>query len=261
MPWAMVYSYIQKMRMATLYQYSLKLYSTYGELMKKIIFRPNSETAAKIVPKPKPAKHYFPDWYKKKPKFDNNKMEININGQANTTMKACMPFLDTFTSGYIQETWCDIYFKNNGENIEWRYASNPEILESRLRSYIHIDGFSSEEFAWRQVWIPQLPRGYSMLYTHPLNRFDLPFLSLSGIVDNDQYYMENLANHPFFVKEGFEGIIPKGTPMIQMIPIKRDSWSSSFEDYSEDLKLKFLNVRSYFYDGYKKLYWQKKNYS
>lgn len=229
--------------------------------MKKIIFRPNSELVEKIVPAPKPAKNFLPDWYKKTPKFENRKLEINLRGQPNATMKACMPFLDTFTSGYIQETWCDIYFKHDGTNIEWRYASEPAILETRIPSYMHIKGFAPDEFAWRQVWIPQLPNGYSMLYIHPLNRFDLPFLSLSGIIDNDRYYMETIANHPFFIKEGFEGIIPKGTPMFQMIPIKRESWTSKINRYSEELKYKFLDVKSYFYDGYKKIYWQKKNYS
>ncbi len=99
-----------------------------------------------------------------------------------------------------------------------------------------------------------------MIYTHPFNRYDLPFLSLTGIIDNDTYYMENLANHPFFVREGFVGIIPKGTPMLQMIPIKRDRWSSKFEKYDEDLKIRFQDLRKYFTDGYKKLYWNKKEY-
>jgi hypothetical protein len=231
--------------------------------MKKIVFRPNSRLVENSVQKPKPAKFYFPQWYKDIPKFENNKMEIGMNGMANLTMKSCMPFFDTFTTGYIQETWCDIYIKQNEGGCEWRYSSQPEIMEQRnsVHQYPTIAGFSKKELAWRQTWIPQLPAGYSMLYTHPLNRFDLPFLSLSGIIDNDKYYMENLANHPFFIKEGFTGIIPKGTPMFQMIPIKRDLWTSTFGSYSEDLLKGVFAIRQFFFDGYKKVYWQKKNYS
>jgi hypothetical protein len=231
--------------------------------MKKIIFRPSSKLAENVVEKPKPSKFYFPQWYKDIPKFDNNKMKIDSNGQANLTMKSCMPFFDTFMTGYIQETWCDIYIDDNENDADWKYSSQPPIIEERFsfHKYPLIDGFSEKEFSWRQPWIPQLPNGYSMLYTHPFNRFDLPFLSLSGIVDNDNFYMEPIGNHPFFIRKGFKGIIPRGTPMFQMIPIKRDFWVSKFFSYNEDLVQKFFNVRQFFYDGYKKMYWQKKNYS
>jgi hypothetical protein len=230
--------------------------------MKNITFRPTSELVDDVVEKPKPAKSYFPKWYKDTPKFERGKLEIDFNGQANVTMKSCMPFFDTFTTGYIQETWCDIYVKDTGDGCEWRYSSLPEIIEQRtsVHPYPKVQGFSETEFSWRQPWIPQLPLGYSMIYTHPFNRFDLPFLSLSGIIDNDRYYMERIANHPFYVREGFEGIIPKGTPMFQMIPIKRESWHSKFDSYDSKLIHKFADVKKYFYDGYKKMYWQKKEY-
>lgn len=229
----------------------------------KIIFRPISEEISYTVEKPKPTKKYFPDWYKSIPKFENNSLEIDISGQANVTMKSCMPFFDSFSTGYIQETWCDVFIDSTEDVCSWRYSSIPQIMEERVTAhpYPKVDGFATAELSWRQVWIPQLPRGYSMLYTHPLNRLDLPFISLSGIIDNDHYYMERIANHPFIVKKGFKGIIPKGTPMFQMIPIKRDSWISSFEDYSVEMNYGFSKVKKYFYDGYKKIYWQKKDYS
>jgi hypothetical protein len=48
--------------------------------------------------------------------------------------------------------------------------------------------------------------------------------------------------------------------MFQMIPIKRDSWESSFREHDEKMIYRFADVKKYFYDGYKKIYWQKKNY-
>jgi hypothetical protein len=229
--------------------------------MKEIIFRPNSQEAELTVPPPKPAKHYLPDWYKKVPLYTDNKMKIDSDGLANNTMKACLPFLDAFTSGYIQETWCDVYI--NANTSEYRYSTTPIIMNHRQsdkQHYPKIKGFCSQEFVWNQTWIPELPNGYSMLYMHPLNRFDLPCLSLSGIIDHDRLKMEKIATHPFFVREGFEGIIPKGTPMFQMIPLKRDNWSSVFKKFDEILLAKSLKIRQYFVGGYKKLFWQKKDY-
>lgn len=232
--------------------------------MKEIVFRPISTETEKIVEKPVPAKECFPDWYKKVPRYEENKLKVVDGLRINTTMKACMPFLDTFLTGYIQNTWTDIYIDaTDPEDTKYSFALKPDIVVARptINYYPQIEGFVKNELSWRQQWIPQLPRGYSMIYTHPFNRYDLPFLSLTGIIDNDQYYMENIANHPFFVRDGFQGVIPAGTPMFQMIPIKRDTWKSFFKEYDESLQLKFFTVRKFLMDGYKKMYWQKKEYN
>ena len=230
--------------------------------MKKIVFRPTSKEVELLADKPQPAKNYFPDWLKKVPLYTNNEMTIDLDGYANLTAKACMPFIDTFTSGYIQETWCDIYIDVE-ENFEYRYSGGPQIMEHRPpdRHFLpKVSGYSQQEFTWKQPWIPQLPDGYSMLYVQPFNRYDLPFLNLSAIIDNDKFFMENNTNHPFFIKEGFKGIIPKGTPYMQMIPIKRDSWKSEFREFDERLSLSVRKIRQFFIGGYKKLYWQKKTF-
>jgi hypothetical protein len=232
--------------------------------MKKITFRPTTKEVEVLATKPKPAKTYIPEWLKNVPLYTNNKMKIDNDGYANLTLKACMPFLDTFTSGYIQETWCDIYINTSKHPYEYRYSGGPEIMEHRTSDRQHVpapNGYCSQEFTWKQPWIPQLPDGYSMLYTQPFNRTDLPFLNLTAIIDNDRFYMENNTNHPFFIKEGFEGIIPKGTPYMQMIPIKRDSWQSEFKEHDPLLSLSVAKIRQYFMGGYKKLFWQKKEYN
>jgi hypothetical protein len=46
---------------------------------------------------------------------------------------------------------------------------------------------------------------------------------LSGIVDSTILHEGSI---PFFIKKGFEGIIPAGTPILQIIPFKKDNWTS-----------------------------------
>jgi len=229
--------------------------------MPNIIFRPNSKEAELTVAKPVPAKNYLPNWFKQCPMHTTDRLEFDSEGESNLTMKACVPFVDTFLTGYIQETWCDVYINTN--TGEYRFSTSPQIMTHRAEDKQHypkIQNFNKQEFVWHQVWIPELPEGYSMLYTHPLNRYDLPFKSLSGIIDHDGLIMEKIATHPFFIQEGFEGIIPKGTPMFQMIPIKRESWQSSFEEYNENLLIESGKIRQFFTGGYKKLFWKKKDY-
>ena len=78
---------------------------------------------------------------------------------------------------------------------------------------------------WTVPWSIETPKGFSLLFTHPLNRMELPFVTMSGIVDTDEY--ECPVNLPFLIREGFMGVIPKGTPIAQVIPIKREKWSSN----------------------------------
>jgi hypothetical protein len=232
--------------------------------MKKVIFRPTSKEVEILVEPPKPAKHYYPEWLKKIPPYINDQLKIDDSGNANPSVKACIPFLDTFVSGYIQETWCDIWIKIKDGKFEYRYANGPEIMEHRSTEsqfYPDTGVFCPQEFTWKQPWIPELPEGYSMLYTQPFNRYDLPFLNLTAIIDNDKFTMERITNHPFFIKDNFEGIVPKGTPYMQMIPIKRDEWRSEIKSFDEILSLKVLKIRQYFIGGYKRLFWQKKIYN
>jgi hypothetical protein len=112
--------------------------------------------------------------------------------------------------------------------------------------------------------MPKLPKGWSALITSPNNRFDLPFRATTGIVDSDLFYGMSAGqggNYPFYLNKGFEGIIPVGTPMYQIIPFKRENWKSTQLKYDEeDAIKKHTNIRRHFVSGYKKEYWQKKTF-
>lgn len=236
--------------------------------MHVVKFNPVSELAEFTVPAPKPSRLYFPDWYKNMPAFETATPEIKSNNEANKTLKMCLPFADSLGSGYIQESWQDIYVKahktkDGGVSVEYNFPTTPAIMGHREKQNIEIEKhFYPIEFTLHPQWMPELPRGWSMLYTSPLNRNDLPFYFLSGIIDNDglTQIAEN-SNFPFYIKNGFEGIIPKGTPLYQMIPIKRESWESQNNQYSEK-KQNFVmkNIAQKFWSGYRNSYWNKKSY-
>ena len=118
--------------------------------------------------------------------------------------------------------------------------------------------FEEQPFKWNSPWLIKTPKGYSTLFTHPLNHFDLPFITMSGIVDTDSYTMP--INFPFILRSDFEGIIPKGTPIAQIIPIKRDSWLSEKLEYSEKSKFMLDDLRSKLSRAYKERFWTKKEY-
>lgn len=234
--------------------------------MKQIKFIPSSQEVADFVESPVPAKTEIPEWYKKVKPFREKYAEIDDNGfLKNTSVKMCMPFFDALTGGYIQKTWTDIFVKRDSEGnlFDVYYSSTPPIIRVRDSANIPVDKdiFYDKEFVWQEPWMPKLPKGYSILYTQPLNRTNLPFLSLSSIVDADNYYHTSFGQYPFYIHKNFEGLIPAGTPMYQMIPFKRESWKKSCFKFDSEINEK--NTRrmvNNFWGIYKQNFWQKKHF-
>jgi hypothetical protein len=82
---------------------------------------------------------------------------------------------------------------------------------------------------------------------------------MNGFIDTDKF--PNRLYFPFFLKDGFVGIIPEGTPIAQIIPIKRDSWISEKALYKEGTEFVFENIMKInLIRGYKNKFWSKKEY-
>jgi hypothetical protein len=186
------------------------------------------------------------------------------------TAKKCIPFLDSLTSGYTQELPCDVRFTCNTEDddpvIEYRWSGGIRPLSTRREdsrssnSMPHFDGYYKTEFHWNTFWEPKTPIGYSTLYFHPANRFDLPFMTHNGIIDTDKWSITGPI--PFVLKKGFSGLIPAGTPIYQIIFIKREVWNSEASEYDEEyIKNISESARKFVVDRYKKQIWSRKEYN
>ena len=216
-----------------------------------IKFVPGTSSIEKNVPCPEPSKTFIPQWYK------------DIPGDKNTiNVKKCIPFLDSLSHGYIQKTWTDIYVKNKNGQITFEHDSETTMFLHRPETNIPIsDNFYEIEFIWQRPWSVILPEGMSAIITHPLNRLDLPFNTLSGVVDFDQSIHAPIGNIPFFIKKDFIGIIPKGTPMFQIIPFERYDWISEKQEYSDEFWNEKINERKEIINFYKKRIWNKKTFN
>jgi hypothetical protein len=106
-------------------------------------------------------------------------------------------------------------------------------------------GYDSYHFAWYGEWAVKLPKGYSAVYIQPMNRYELPFETTSGIIDSDTVNL--FGTVPFFLAKDYEGTIPKGTPFLQIIPFKRENWKSEYE-YPDHMKIytdNMANIEKY----------------
>jgi hypothetical protein len=149
------------------------------------------------------------------------------------TIKRCPPFVDAMTSGFLIPLVCDLRVENG--SITWDFDIPPGGAIDFPRSPVGFHDvsqvidtplFEPDRFIikFHNLWSIEAPQGYSLLFTHPLNRFDLPFTTLSGIVDCDTY-RDGWVHFPAHWHDmNFSGLLPMGTPIAQCLPVKRESW-------------------------------------
>jgi hypothetical protein len=191
------------------------------------------------LPRPIPAVQGLPGWFKSLPQ----KATSRIDHKEVMTIKKCPPFIDAMVYGFLMPLVADLKVEN-GE-FSWDRDVPAASVSNFTQSPIDFhDGaqvagtpfFDDDRFIvkFNNFWTIQTPPGYSLLFTHPLNRIDLPFTTISGLVDTDLFY-DNLINFPArWHDTDFNGVLPRGTPVAQCIPIKREGWMSRTEPLSAE---------------------------
>lgn len=218
-----------------------------------------------VLEKPKPAIEYIPQWYKDAKAYldPSGKKAPPLNGVPASTVKRCMPLWDMMTAGYIMETPYDIYIRQTPEGPYFQWA-NEETLAFQSMDQFQNHPYSRDiNYAVRIVipWSIKTPKGWSIIVMEPQHHEPGPIACASGIVDTDTY---SLPFNMFFKLRdlNFEGLIPAGTPFLQIIPFKRENWASSLGGDKERKKSEkdYKNFSRFFFDRYKKLWWNKKQY-
>lgn len=227
-----------------------------------IVFYPKNKLVKEVIPCPQTSK--APSWFKDLPNYTNGETELNVyGGQSNYSVKSCIPFMDSYLTGYTFNLWADIFVKqvDGYPYISWNHSYN-EISEVVQRDSIDLpvyENFHPFNFSWQSHWGIKTPKGYSCILTQPFNRTDLPFITTTGVMDTDKWGV--WGRQPFALKKDFEGIIPAGTPIIQVIPFKRETWNSSIdESLSEHGMYEDIRSRSKIRGYYKSKHWSRKEY-
>lgn len=227
---------------------------------------------------PIPSKFNIPEWYKK--------LEHNLFKK---TVKGCMPFLDSLTTGYILKMPQDFHVRHNVNNKNEKgeefkdsfqtYGLHDQaqlLIAKNLNLNSGLDTHSLDQlkgspfieknknlpfYKILNPWKIKTPNGYSCLFVPPLNNSDDRFSIIPAIVDTDTF--PNEINFPIVINGDkypiLEDTIKKGTPYVQVIPFKRDSWKMTLSPRKQKeiqnsrlfYGLKLLNI-------YKDKYWNKK---
>ena len=250
---------------------------------KKIIF---TSLLGKVdITLPKPSKKIMPEWFKKMPNFCEKGDYIS------GTVKKCMPFLDALSMGYIISSTWEMGFKRvipvdqDGKKLKPGFEiTYPDPVRDILQHHalgiekhspyqISEDAYNEDEVKMTikilSPWLIKTPPGYSCLFVPPLNHVNLPFRPLSGVVDTDTY-SKMPVNFPSMPKKFPEKqqtkIIPVGTPIVMVIPFKRESWKmevqsgKSILDDAVGLRDQRLGFFKKIVDNYKNMAWNKKEF-
>lgn len=218
---------------------------------------------------PVPASQLIPEWYKNTNSYINGS-KVPVPGrqgnETTATIKRCMPIFDSITAGYIIKSPADVYViqrtNDDGSTYPWYEWANFSLIEfhGKIQAELHPSLNDLSAPKWVNPWGIKTPKGYSVFITQPMHR-DLPFTILPGIVDTDTYNIP--ISFPFTLNDvNFQGLIPAGTPIAQVIPFKREDWQMEIGSKTslEEMKKQDKKLRSKFYDSYKMQFRQNKEY-
>lgn len=237
----------------------------------KIYFKKTIEGSSNSLA-PQPAFKNVPEWYKKTDAYLHNEKTphlINNKISASSTIKKCMPVFDMISSGYILFTPTDVWVTQEKTGTgtgttpvytwpSWEVLNFHAIEQAPDLPYN--SGHTINYPKWINDWSIKTSPGCSVMVLSPTYR-DSIFTILPAIVDTDKYF--NNINFPFVLNDiNFEGLIPAGTPMAQIIPFKRESFEMEIgnDQQFKDALDHRQNILGVFYNGYKTRFRQDKTY-
>lgn len=191
-----------------------------------------------ILPRPVPAKHALPDWLRAMAP----KAYSELHGREIRTVKQCPPFVDAMSHGFMILLPCDIHVERGA--FSWDWALPPLITEDHPRSPLsfHVpaqlqgapfhDGHSAA-LKFNSFWTICLEEGWSLFATHPVNRDDLPFRLLTGLVDSDRFTDAGINFPAIWTQAEFSGVLRKGTPIAQCFAVPREAPSLVFAAFDQ----------------------------
>ena len=182
-----------------------------------------------VIPEPKPAAKCMPEWFKKvKPRVESSRDE---SGAPGVTVKKCMPVLDVMSEGYIIPLQGDVHVISNSDCsiLQAKKLRNHSFSVVEYHALDQIGGKSAPGYPAPPLkfinhWVIKTAPGWSCLFVSPINHLNENFTCLGGIVDTDRYCKE--VNFPaIWHKSNADITLKAGTPLVQVIPIKRDMYS------------------------------------
>ncbi len=204
----------------------------------RIVFRCDPALYDRL-PRPTAARGALPDWLRNMPASAFSE----LHGQEIRTLKHCPPFIDAMAHGFIIPLPCDVAVHDG--KFSWSWDLPPLAVEAHPRSPLsfhvpaQVTGTPFHDptravIKFNSFWTIELEAEYSLFATHPVNRADLPFRLLTGLVNSDRFSDVGILFPAIWIDSSFNGVLPAGTPVAQCFPVARDVAELVFEPLSKE---------------------------
>jgi hypothetical protein len=203
------------------------------------------------VPHPYPASRHVPDWLKQMP------TDYEDGGM----LKRCPPFLEAMTAGYIIPLPADLGLEMTAEGELKAYSRLPVVGTHFPAQYKGSPFEDRRVLKFHNPWIIVTPPDYVCLITAPVNRFEAPLMALTGIVETGSYYKEVHLPLACLLAPGQRFAAPRGTPIIQVIPMRREAWTSAAMPTDDSRRQEQQTLFDTEPHAYKDRFWRKLEFS
>ena len=189
--------------------------------------------------RPVPARAALPEWLRAMPRTAFS----DLHGQEVRTVKQCPPFVDAMSHGFVIPLPCDVSVRDGVLSWDWDHPVLTVEAHPRSPVSFHVPAqvsgtpYYDADVAivkFNSFWTIELEPGHSLFATHPVNRADLPFRLLTGVVDSDRFTDVGILFPAIWTDLNFEGVLPRGTPIAQCFPIVREALSLQFQAFSTE---------------------------
>lgn len=178
------------------------------------------------LPRPLPARAALPDWLRAMPPTAFSA----LHDTTLRTVKQCPPFVDAMSHGFMIPLPCDVTVADGRLSWDWDLPALSVDAHPRAPLSFHVPAqvsgtpFHRADRAivkFNSFWTVELEEGWSLFATHPVNRDDLPFRLLTGLVDADRFTDVGILFPAQWTDPEFSGVLPRGTPVAQCFPVPR----------------------------------------
>lgn len=188
--------------------------------------------------RPVPARAALPPWLRAMPATAFS----DLHGQEVRTVKQCPPVVDAMGHGFTIPLPCDVIVRDG--RLSWDWDLPPLSVDAHPRSPLSFHAPAQVTgtpwhrrdraiVKFNSFWTVELEPGHSLFATHPVNRDDLPFRLLTGLVDADRFTDVGILFPAVWSDPGFEGVLPRGTPVAQCFPVARAPLDLACEPFDE----------------------------
>jgi hypothetical protein len=181
-----------------------------------------------LLPHPVPAHAALPEWLRQMaPRADSV-----VHGRSIRTLKQCPPFVDAMAHGFMVLLPCDVRVDAGRFSWDWPLPALHTEHHPRAPLSFHVpEQLTGSPLAqgdrsaikFNSFWTIELEAGWSLLAVHPVNRDDLPFRLVGGLVDADRFNAVGINFPAVWVDPDFTGTLARGTPIAQCFAVPREA--------------------------------------